>query len=55
MLSQNELAVAKARLDQAKAERWLNFIYSTDIKAFQELLTEYLKKLGSLIDEGESF
>jgi hypothetical protein len=48
------LAVARARLDQARTEwQWLNFIYQLqNIKPFSGTI-DRIKKLGSLIDEGE--
>jgi membrane fusion protein (multidrug efflux system) len=50
------LAVARARLDQAKAEMVMAKFHlsATNIKApFSGTIDRILKKLGSLIDEGE--
>jgi membrane fusion protein (multidrug efflux system) len=48
------LAVARARLDQAKAETTKFHLSATNIKApFSGTIDRILKKLGSLIDEGE--
>lgn len=56
IVSQNELALAKAKLDKAKAE--LSFAQAhldfTEIRApFDGIMDRFQKRLGSLIDEGE--
>ncbi len=56
VVSQNELAMAHAKVDQAKAEVALAKIHLsfTEIKApFDGTIDRIPKKLGSLIDEGE--
>jgi len=56
VVSKNELAVAKAKLDQARAEMAMAKFHlsATDIRApFAGTIDRLPKKLGSLIDEGE--
>ena len=56
IVSKNELAVARARLDQSKAELAMAKFHlsATNIKApFSGTIDRIPKKLGSLIDEGE--
>lgn len=56
VVSKNELAVAKAKLDQARAEMTMAkfHLFATDIRApFSGTIDRLPKKLGSLIDEGE--
>lgn len=56
VVSKNELAVAHARLDQAKAEMAMAKFHlsATEIRApFAGTIDRLPKKLGSLIDEGE--
>jgi membrane fusion protein (multidrug efflux system) len=56
IVSKNELAMAKAKLDQARAETSLAkpHLSFTEIRApFDGTIDRIPKKLGSLIDEGE--
>jgi len=56
VVSTNELALAKAKLDKAKAELQLAeaHLLLTEIRApFDGILDKFLKRTGSLIDEGE--
>ncbi len=56
IVSQNELALAKAHLDKAKAELSLAqaHLSFTDIRApFDGMMGRFFVRLGSLIDEGE--
>jgi membrane fusion protein (multidrug efflux system) len=56
VVSQNEMAMAHAKLDQAKAEMTLSKLHLsfTEIRApFDGTIDRIPKKLGSLIDEGE--
>jgi membrane fusion protein (multidrug efflux system) len=56
IVSQNELALAKARLDKAKAELSLALAHLgfTNIRApFDGIMGRFYVRLGSLIDEGE--
>jgi membrane fusion protein (multidrug efflux system) len=56
VVSPNELALAKAKLDKTKAELGLAQAHLgfTDIRApFDGILDRFEKRLGSLIDEGE--
>lgn len=56
VVSQNELAMAKAKLDQAKAETSLAKFHlsATEIRApFDGTIDRIPLKLGSLVDEGE--
>lgn len=56
VVSKNELAMARAKLDQAKAETSLASLHLsfTEIRApFAGTIDRIPKKLGSLIDEGE--
>ena len=56
VVSQNELALAKARLDKAKAELSLAQAHLgfTEIRApFDGIMDKFHTRLGSLVDEGE--
>lgn len=56
VVSQNELALSKAKLDKAKAELSLAQAHLdfTEIRApFDGIMDRFYKRLGSLIDEGE--
>ncbi len=56
VVSQNELALAKARLDKARAELALANVHLafTEIKApFDGIMDQFQVRLGSLVDEGD--
>ncbi len=56
VVSQNELALAKARLDKARAELALADVHLafTEIKApFDGIMDQFQVRLGSLVDEGD--
>lgn len=56
IVSANELALAKAKLEKAKADMALSKAHLdfTEIRApFDGIMGRFLKRLGSLIDEGE--
>ncbi|GIZ07726.1 hemolysin D [Flavobacterium sp. UMI-01] len=56
VVSKNELAMAKAKLDKAKAEMSLNQVHLnfTEIRApFDGIIDRFHVRLGSLVDEGD--